>query len=990
MRLLLISALILSANSTYANDILDRLKARYKAIEQGEVALPELNAPQQNISTTPSNNASMVNLNSSDVFIPSGEELIVTLYFDRYLLGDIFGVKTDSGAAFSLADIATVLDFPITTQNEAPQAQGWVRTPDNTFSLSILENQSSITLAGVTYPVSQEAIVDIDELFIDADTLEDWFDIIIDINYQELKANISSNAPLPLQERIARQSRSGSIQPNANVAQNPLAENDYSPLSLPLLDIQASTSFAQNRNQSTNLSVLGGNDLAYFNTQYYLAANSEIGLTGARLQASKTSPEAGLLGPLQATILELGDIRPTRVNNTLNSSNAVGLRVSNEKIGNINNTSIDLFGDIQPGWDIEIYRNNLLIASDTNIEDGRYNFDNLPLVFGANTVEIVFYGPQGQIEREVESYYVDGTGLGAGSFVYDVSLYEDGAELFDSFLDAQSNSQSYGTTLTGRGTFGLTDWLSINVGQQTHLDSEYRAFDRQSVGFTTSLFGQALLSSDYIVAPDSSSIEEHTLSTEVLGQSLDYSITKSKYQDELTQDWQTSKNDEINLSGEISALNLSYQQDIERQQSNNQTEYQYRNQIATSIQDIYLSHELEWGSLDDDKVGRWQLQKFIDGYFVRVGSSYVINPDFHVNGISTEVSGAPFENIQAQVSYSRNLDTQVNNIALSTSWRPGDFSLRSRLAYNDLLGWSANLSGQVSIGQIQQGYFTSNRSLVSQGSLSVFVYQDNNNNGVFDLQDQALPDIDVLSKQSFRRAKTDKNGIAVIESLPNYRQTDIEVDEGSVANPYLIPRGEGVSVIPRSSVVQHIEIPMVNSIEIEGKVSELLSNEAPRPVAFVPVQLLDKFNQVIDEVNTEFDGYYVFSRVPPGQHSIRVKPEYLVQRSYLPQTATQIDQRRAQDNLILGENLYIRKGDEVSGYSSEIRSFASLGALRSYWTILRKRQPQLLDYHYFYQQNGQTYTLYIGFSEERQPAENACEKFTTIGLACSVQAITRR
>ena len=993
MRLILISALILSANTTYANEILDRLKARYRAIEQGEIALPSLkiqkSQSEKDLSQSSSTNA--IQLDTADVFIPSGEELIVTLYFDKYLLGDIFGVKTESGAAFSLADIATILDFPITIQAEAPQAIGWIRTPDNTFDLSITNDNSTVTLSGRALSVSKEEIVNVDELYIDLNTLEKWFDIKVDINYQELKATVSSEIPLPLQERIARKNRAGSIQPNANIAQNPLAKNDYSPVSLPLLDIQASTNFSENSNESSNLSILGGNDLAYFNTQYYLSANSEIGLTGARLQASKTSQDASLLGPLNATIIEMGDIRPTRVSNSLSSSNAVGLRISNDKVGTPNNSTIDLFGDIQPGWDIEIYRNNLLIASASNIENGRYSFDNLPLVFGANSLEIVFYGPQGQIERKVENYYVNSTGQGAGSFIYDMSLYEDGKELFDSFIDSQNSSrESYGSTLAARGSYGLTDWFSINFGQQTHLDSEYSKFDRQSLGLTSSIFGKALLTSDYVLAPDNSSILENSISTEILNQSVDYSVSTKKYLDESSAEWHTSQSDELSLSGKITPINLSYQQDIERRETDGKKHYQYRNQVSTGIKDIYLNHELEWGTLDDSKDGRWQIQKYIDGYFVRIGSSYTINPNFHTNGVSTEISGSPFENIQAEASFSRNLEDKVNNIALAASWRPSDFSIRSRLAYNDLSGWSANLSGQVSLGQIEQGYFTSNRSLVSQGSISVFVYQDMNNNGIFDNQDQALPEIDIVSKQSYRRAKTDKNGIAVLESMPNYRQTDIEVDEGSVADPYLIPKGEGISVIPRSSVVQHIEIPMVSSIEIEGKVAELVSENETRAIAFVPVQLVNEFNEVIDEVNTEFDGYFLFTKVPPDQHSIRVKPSYLEQRHYLPQSAKIIDQSLAVNNLILGENLYIRKSNEITGFSSEIRHFSSLGALRSYWTILRKKQPKILNYQYFYKQENQNYILYIGFSENRKDAQTVCSELQVIGLDCRVQSLSRR
>ena len=64
--------------------------------------------------------------------------------------------------------------------------------------------------------------------------------------------------------------------------------------------------------------------------------------------------------------------------------------------GNTELDTLDLQGDIQPSWDVELYRNDELISALTAGPDGRYVFNDIELLYGNNTLRLVFYGPQGQ------------------------------------------------------------------------------------------------------------------------------------------------------------------------------------------------------------------------------------------------------------------------------------------------------------------------------------------------------------------------------------------------------------------------------------------------------------------------------------------------------------------------------------------------------------------------------------------------------------------
>src|SRR3546814_10416771 len=63
-------------------------------------------------------------------------------------------------------------------------------------------------------------------------------------------------------------------------------------------------------------------------------------------------------------------------------------------------------GDLPAGWDAELYRNGQLLAFATLNGDGRYEFLDVPLQYGTNRFEIVLYGSQGQIRRELNQLQV--------------------------------------------------------------------------------------------------------------------------------------------------------------------------------------------------------------------------------------------------------------------------------------------------------------------------------------------------------------------------------------------------------------------------------------------------------------------------------------------------------------------------------------------------------------------------------------------------------
>ncbi|NRD89988.1 hypothetical protein C8024_11760 [Sphingopyxis sp. BSNA05] len=81
------------------------------------------------------------------------------------------------------------------------------------------------------------------------------------------------------------------------------------------------------------------------------------------------------------------------------------------------------------GWDAELYRNGQLLAFAENRVDGRYEFIDVPLLYGQNRFEVVLYGPQGQIRRDVQVIPVGIDSIPPRQTYYWAGIHEAGEDL---------------------------------------------------------------------------------------------------------------------------------------------------------------------------------------------------------------------------------------------------------------------------------------------------------------------------------------------------------------------------------------------------------------------------------------------------------------------------------------------------------------------------------------------------------------------------------
>jgi hypothetical protein len=164
------------------------------------------------------------------------------------------------------------------------------------------------------------------------------------------------------------------------------------------------------------------------------------------------------------------------------------------------------------------------------------------------------------------------------------------------------------------------------------------------------------------------------------------------------------------------------------------------------------------------------------------------------------------------------------------------------------------------------------RPMASSGLVAAQVFIDDNQNGIFDLGEDPVEGAAFKINDGSRHpARTDAQGVVLLNRLPPKEYVDIGLDTGTLEDAQLQPATSGIRVLPRPGKAEKVDFPLVLTGEIDGTVY-LTENGASRGIGSAIVELVDAAGEVIGSTRSASDGFYVLSGVKPGPHHVRVSP----------------------------------------------------------------------------------------------------------------------
>ncbi len=816
--------------------------------------------------------------------LPPGENLIFETRLPSKVKidGTILAEVGEDTLLFSLRDIIQTLDFPIDYNPDTQTFSGWFIRENKTFNMDV---QSGIVQSdGTEYRVSDDAIITDDDILVSLSDFESWFKVHIEPNISTQTLKLDPDYPLPIMERYERrqfEARNFTRKP----AELPRGEDGYRLFAPPLIDVNTRSIMRERADSERTIdhrvNINTANEIAYGTLQTNISATDEENITNIRATYLQESAYPELLGPLKARRFELGDVLPTRDPLTGGAGPETGFRMTNaDPFVRQTLPSTQITGYIFPEWDVELYRENALIDFQTTDENGFYAFNNVPLLSDENYFRIVAYGPQGEIREETAYVPFDTNRRATDTAVYDVSVTSQNRQFYQKFdsKDEDKNTPHFvgflETPLTGNAALRL----GARYRQE---DGENKAYASANV---STVYQGALLNAG-VAMDEQGEMGAQFVANRQFGRHrarADLNLATDNYTPGRNTDNVQTLSNSYTLEGPVPLLGIGVNPRYTAslgyaQRSDGEDTMTGLFNYNTSYRNLSYNQTFNYVDASSSATGeKINSQTSVTGTLgrssLRGRANYEIKPDSHLDSLAASWSYNYSNELEGQIGVNRAIESGVNSYSAQLNWRPEYATISPRLTYDSEGNMEGTLNTRFGLNRVEEtGDLIFSRDFISNsGAITAFVYLDKDGNKIFDGDDEPIRDATVRTPQNGGSKATDETGVAFISRLRPNLITDVYVEQNSLEDPFWIPAGEGVSVMPRTGTNVKVEIPIHIAGEMDGTVYVKRPDGTSSALRGVSLTLYDQKGEVVQTTDAGPDGFYIFSLIPPGTYSLLV------------------------------------------------------------------------------------------------------------------------
>ena len=806
------------------------------------------------------------------------------------LIETLFIFQQPEATLIPLQGLVDTLDFPLNIDVAARTVDGWFIEESNTFSLDIKSKTLFIRGQKQDWPSGYSYAADDFDLYFDYRLLEQWLRLHLHLNISQLSLLISSDVELP----VVVQQKRRKIQEKLNKEkQTSLPENyltnKYQYLGDPLFDIEVSDDLQHNRGhfeQFTGAVIQGRMDLFKHSMQssyIYADGEDDVRLTFSR---SSAGPDTDMWLGLKE--YELGDISSNSNSLLYGSIKGRGVNLSRE-----NSTGLDqvdaviLEGDAPPGWEVELYRNGSLVAFTDAGANGRYIFSEVPTFVGQNIFDIRIYGPQGQYRTRKEQINIGPGMIKENEWGYRIYALENNTRLIPLGND-ESSLEPESDFFMGEVTYGLNDYITlqtsvIELTPKESSDAHYYG----SIDAFSSLAG-AFLHLKWV--DDTESGNAYAAIAKGKWGSVNFNFDLLKFNGLVSDenpDNLKRADVKIGINGvtrKLFDLPMTYDFEIKDTEfrGNLSRQTSYINRMSFNLLSANIAHDLRYTTTSDEGIddllnANLSVNKRMNQWRFKADVDYALAPTGRINGLGSSASWMHSSRFmyQAQINYafSENDELNMNN---TFTWNFDHLALSLDAGFTNNGNQSVGLSLNTAIGydQRREQFLMSKDSISSSGTATVKVYLDKNNDSVFNAGDEAIEGVTFKGRAAWKKLTTDSNGITTLNGIPPKELQLIEIDEGSLGDPFLRIQNATRHVYTHAGASNYLEFAVSETFEIEGAV-EIVRQGNSSIRSGIPVQLFNTNGKVVAESSTEFDGVFIVERVIPGEYQLKIAEPFL-------------------------------------------------------------------------------------------------------------------
>ncbi len=838
--------------------------------------------------------------------------LIVEIVLGNYRLAqDVFIYATLESTLVPLQPVFDALEFPIHVDPVAGKAHGWFLREKNRFDLNVESRTLTIGEQQQLLPPHSQLLSDGFDLYVDINQLNDWLPVTIELQTSRLRLAVTSQQPLPLELQLERDKARKQKLGRIGGRDLPVIKDHYALAGTPTIDVtmggvvqEVADGSDASVDSDYSYSVLANADLLGMQGNLSLSRASSGDSMRERFTLYKkpNHPEEMMTGRLSA--VAAGDIFAPP--DALVFSGGEGLGADLQFGGVSNASDFDkriIEGDAVPGWEVELYRNGALLDFQVVGDDGRYRFEDVAVDYGENVFDIRLFGPQGQEESRRQAVRIDDQARAPGQVYARLSHVDTDRQLFGDREVNEDQSLSVEKKSLALVQAGLSQSISLSAGfaqrrAREEIDADNDPGTAPDIviedqeftlaGATISL-PFASLNIQHVDLSEAGDAQLFAAQTRLGGTGI--SMSHKRYRDfrsDRNRRGDIDSESELRFSGSFAVAkqrSVSYQviADYEEETNGN---YAYSLENRAGFQ-LFRGRMTLDSTYTDSKLGDSSLGGRVRYLRVlgsktsfRASADYTLKPEAELGGITANVVWRPGPKLRTQFGLDADFTGGKNNAAAFSASYLFDrltLSADARLAESD--NSSLMLTAEFSLAREgKKRWNISGQPRASFGRVRARTFLDRNNNGEFDEGDRPIEGVFFAGRSDWEERPTDANGVVYLDGFRASTPTNLKLDENSLEDPFWKNRFPHSSVISHAGALQHIDIPIVPTVEVEGSVL-LETRDGERPLAGIPIHVTTADGESIASSLTEFDGFYILAGLPPGEYLLTIDPEALAKFS---------------------------------------------------------------------------------------------------------------
>ena len=828
---------------------------------------------------------------------PSDDDLLILeIRLGEFVLSEaVTAYKVKDGVCILLSDVISALDFPIEIDTETGVAEGWFLSEDRRFWFD--RKRNLITLGSEPPRAVGAGWHDFPEgICVETELLSTWFPVDFSIDLGHSVIGLTSREPLPIEREAARQKLHATLRQKkpSDPAGLERLPTDYRIWDWPVAEIFSETRIRKNgeaadQPSQSRFNLLAVGDLGHMSAITNMFGDTEEGVTSMRLQLQRIDPDGALLGPLGATELSLGDVATARSPLLAQSTAGRGVLVSSFPVERPDAFDRTTFrGPLPIGWEVELYRNAALIAVQKSGDNGRYEFVDVPVLFGENHFRFEFYGPQGQRRSQENVVNVSAELVPKGHHFFHFVANQQDRDLIEIGEDNSDDPDKGTLRISTALRVGLTDDFSLGGEIARYsLDGE----ERINAGIDAhAAWAGAAWRGDFAVDERGGSAMELSVQRAFgavstlarYGRYFNYEseIIDAPDGDNLLQKID-ARADAILRPWDGVILPLTIDGAYLERESGRQ-EFNLTEALSLDIENVSVSNIVTAALVRNESArtadvisGTLLINRRLDNVFIRGEFNYELSPK--AEGTELTLSGdVPLADLAIlQTELSRDMIENRTTVTAGFSRQFEKFAVGADISGDNDGNAEFIVSVSTSLGRNPlSGRLHATASGLTSGAVAARVFIDENRNRRFDDGEKPVPGVGLLAGHQPVATRSDANGTVVVTNLPKYQDVSIIVDRGTIEDPYLSPALPGMRVAARPGLIVGADIPLVPTGEVDGTV-RLMRGDAWKEVGDVSVELVDEQGTTAHRTKSEFDGFFLFDSVPLGRYHVRVSPTQL-------------------------------------------------------------------------------------------------------------------